>query len=485
MAEKQFPPEGFVPTRSAVEGIVVYMPAPIIDDYEKRVEFACPNCGGVQAYNVSDGGLSCTSCGYYQQPDSVRVGHRAKVNEFRTEESERRKQERLESNARSSLATAAAAAAESASAAGDASTNAELSSVDTENAVSRPSRLKPSSIGKAPASDDYDWGAVRQELECTNCGASILLDPKSLTHVCPFCGSSSVVQHAFDHDKMRPRYLIPFTVETESALNTIKHWLGNSWMTPSDLQQRAGLNELTGIYLPYWTFSAFCSANWRAQVGHTRTRRDKDGKTETYTVWKWENGQVQFPIRDLLVPGTAKLNQRLLNELDQFNMGSLVEYSVDYLAGFNAQTYDIGLDNAWTHGRELMREQTKSACYRQASTGKVRNFSMNLDYADETWRYVLLPVYLITYRYEEESFTAMVNGQSGHITGQRPVEWSKVWMAMVASMIPAILTALTALLFFEGENAETALTVAGILALIGVAIIIFLAFSALNVRKAS
>ncbi|MEM9950435.1 MAG: hypothetical protein AAF846_02450 [Chloroflexota bacterium] len=484
MSDQSFPPKGYVPTRSAMEGVLVFMPAPQIDDYEHQVDFACPNCGGIQAYNVSDGGLSCTSCGYYQPPQGAKVGRRASTNEFITQESEQRKEERLKRQLGTSLATGATAVDVASQASTQGKADAELSAAETNALHAQASAIASQTMDGSPSSSDYDWGEERSELECNNCGASILLDPKSLTHVCPFCGSSSVIQHAFDHDKMRPRYLVPFKVETEPAMMQIREWLGSSWMTPSDLQKRAGLEDLTGIYLPYWTFTAVTSANWKAEVGHTRTRT-RNGKTETYTVWKWESGSVRLNIRDLLVPGTAKLNRDLLDAVDQFDMSSLVEYEPSYLAGFNAQMYDIGLDDAWTSGREIMREQTKGACYQQASTNKIRNFSMGLDFADEQWRYVLLPVYLTTYRYENEAFSVMVNGQSGLIKGQRPIEWRKIGLAMGASIIPSIIIALTALLFFEGEQSQQVLIVAGAFAVLGAAISGWLVWTALNIRKAA
>lgn len=463
MVREKYPPDGYVPTRSVVEGIEIYMPAPQIDDYDKQVDFACPNCGGVQAYSVSDGGLSCTSCGYYQAPTGMRVGRSASKNEFRTATSEQKKQERIQNQ--TDISSAAAA-------------------VTSTSATSEASPTPKSAKVEPKIADDYDWGEERQELQCNNCGARILLDPKSLTHICPFCGSSSVIQHAFDHDKMRPRYLVPFKVEDQAAKDGIQTWLGSSWMTPSDLQQRAGLDVLTGIYLPYWTFTANCSADWKAQVGHTRTRGTGKNR-QTYTEWRWESGSVSERFRDLLVAGTNKLNQRLLHEVSAFDMGSLVEYDTSYLAGFNAQTYDIGRDSAWTTGREMMREATRMACRRDASTSKIRNFSMTLDFKDETWRYILLPVYLSTYRYENETYSVMLNGQTGQITGQRPVDWRKVGSAIVTCFIPSLLIALSALFFFEGEQAQNVLVIGGVAAIIAVAISIWLASSALNIRKAN
>jgi predicted RNA-binding Zn-ribbon protein involved in translation (DUF1610 family) len=159
MAEEKFPPTGYVPTLSVLSGIQIFMPAPKIESLDLRVDFACPNCGGVQAFNVSDGGLSCTSCGYYQPPKGMRVGRSAESNEFRTQASERQKEERIQKSlSGASVATAAAAL--------------------------------PSTPAPAPSTSegDYNWGEERRELTCNNCGASVLLAPQALTHVCPFCG---------------------------------------------------------------------------------------------------------------------------------------------------------------------------------------------------------------------------------------------------------------------------------------------------------
>jgi len=473
--ETKFPPKGYVPTVSAIQGITVFMPAPEIETLDETVSFSCPNCGGKTAFNVRQGGLSCTTCGYYEQPEGKRVGRQAEAEEFRTQRSIQEREERIQRSL--GQVPAAAAMAAGASTSGDSAADAE-----------EPFPFEAQGIAPEDPTtgEEYDWGEDRQQLECGNCGAEILLAPQALTHTCPFCGSSQVVQTQFKQDKMRPRYLIPFKVESQKAKTIILEWLASSWMTPRDLEKRAGLDELTGIYLPYWTFSATCSADWKAQVGHTTYYTDSKGNRRSRTTWRWEDGSVREPIRNLLVPGTNKLNVRLLEEINQFHMEDLVEYDPSFLAGFNAQTYDVELDAAWSEGRRRMGEITKRACKQQASTNKIRNFSMNMDFDDETWRYILLPVYLTTYRYEDETFQVKVNGQNGEITGQRPVDWRKVLAACAATIVPSILIALAALIFgpqVGGSDGLNLLAVAGIAFVIGLLATAFLVYSALQVRK--
>lgn len=378
------------------------MPAlPAAEEQPEVVNFKCPQCGGATAYSVADGGLTCTYCGYHEPPKKEVVGKGAQQFEFTVE-------------------TMAAAA--------------------------------------------HGWGEARKELECQSCGAHISLPPGELTTTCPFCASNKVVHRDAPHDELRPRFLVPFKIEANACTEIARQFLGSSWMTPRGLGDLAGTARFTPIYLPFWTFDAITTATWKAEVGHTQTERyydagDKTWKTRTRTVWRWESGRVRVPFDDLLVSGTIKVSAVLLGRIKQFDLNRLRPYEPKYLAGFQAQAYDVSLEAAWEIGRQEMREATRSACLQQASTSQVRNFSMNLDFNDESWRYILLPVYLAAYNYEQRVYQVMINGQSGSIAGQRPVDWTRVWLAIAALLAPGLILGLLGLV---------TLPVAGIGAAIGV-----------------
>jgi DNA-directed RNA polymerase subunit RPC12/RpoP len=387
----QFPPPDYVAVASAVDGIEVYAPARERGEAtEEVVEFKCPRCQATTAYSVEDGGLRCAHCGYYEPPETEVVGKGAREFEF------------------------------------------------TVDVV-------------AAAREAQGWGTARTSLQCQNCGAETSLPPGNLTHTCPFCGSNRVVQQDAPQEALRPRFLIPFQVEASRCQQITREWLGSSWMTPKSLRETARVADFRPVYLPYWTFDARTDAPWRAQVGHTVTERyydagSKSWKTRTKTVWRWESGRARRRFDDMLVPGTSRLSALLLSRVQDFDTGALVPYAPAFLAGMLAQAYNVQLEAAWANVRERMREETRQACRRQASTSQIRNFSMALDFADESWRYVLLPVYVAVYRYEGESYQVLINGQTGTIAGQRPVDWNKVWLAVAGMLAPGVLLGLLGLL---------------------------------------
>ena len=257
-------------------------------------------------------------------------------------------------------------------------------------------------------------------------------------------------------------------------------------MTPGKLRDLAKLTKFTPIYLPFWTFDSAAQSEWRAQVGHTVTERyynsgSRSWKTRTKIKWRWESGRVRETFDDLLVPGTQRLSAFLLGQMKPYNLAELTPYSPDFLAGLQAQAYDYPLEDAWEEARAEMRERTRQACRAQASTPMIRNFTMSLDFSDESWRYILLPIYVTAYHFSGDTYQVLLNGQTGAIAGQRPVDWGKVSLAIAASLFPGLLLGIIGLvtLIFGGLGVVIG-GVGLVLLLIGLGITIYLVQTALK-----
>ena len=370
------PPPGFAAVASQVPGIQVYAPAPEEETEPEAKTFRCPQCNGLIAYDAGDQQLACPYCGYKQEVGARVVGLSADRFEF------------------------------------------TLQTLDQS---------------------ERGWGVERRSIQCESCNAVFSSGEGELSTTCPFCGSNRVSSQAALHDFVRPGFLIPFTVDREQCRTSVRAWLGKGWMHPPELRDSDAVGRFTGIYLPFWIFDARIEAQWKAEVGHEETKRHfRDGKWESETVirWQWENGRVHVPIHNLLVYGTGKLSQVLLERLYPYDLTKLATYESGYLAGWQAQGYDIALKPAWSVGKRRMRDRAKDACHDDISSSHVRNFSMSADFNDERWRYVLLPVYLSTYAFENETYHVMVNGQTGTIAGQKPVAWLRVWLAIAALLLP-------------------------------------------------
>ena len=86
-----------------------------------------------------------------------------------------------------------------------------------------------------------------------------------------------------------------------------------------------------------------------------------------------------------------------------------------------------------------MREIAKNLAISDASNPRVRNLSIEMSYDNERWRYLFVPVYIAVYRFGEKYYQVMVNGQNGRVFGQKPIDWTKVWLAIAAMLLPGLL----------------------------------------------
>ena len=363
------PPPGFVPVTSQIEGIEIYGPAPK-DEQEETRTFKCRHCGGTISYSATERQLTCPYCGREQSIDADTVGRTADEFEF---------------------------------------------TLETMTQAQR------------------GWGETRRELVCESCGAVVSVAMDVLTSTCAFCGSNRVLARDATGDILRPTTLIPFVVDQAQCQTKVQEWLGRGWMHPPELRNVRALQELTGIYIPYWTFDTRVDAKWKAEVGTERTERyydDGEWKTRTVIDWHWRSGHVAVPVDDHLVPGTARVSRVILSKVEPFGLQALVEYDSGYLAGWQAKTYDIELPQAWETAKDEIRGRVKSACHADTGSHHVRNMRMMVDFADERWRYILLPLYLASYPFDDRTFQVMVNGQTGKVGGQKPVAWLRVWLAI-------------------------------------------------------
>ena len=392
-AQTPFPPPGFIPAPSNVQGIEVFIPgSSTADRLPEVVDFKCPKCGATIAFSVDARMLACEYCGYSQAVLPTQLGRAAEGFEFRVE------------------------------------------------TVARAAR---------------GWGEDRKELACQRCGGVVSVPSGTLSYACPFCGSNKVLFREPMEDVLRPRYLIPFQIEPQRCREITRKWLGSSWLTPPELRESA-IEKFHPLYIPYWIFAATCNATWKADVAYSKTEvYYENGQRQERETWEWraESGKVEKTFTHLLVPGTTRLNMSALGQVDNYDVNGLVLYEPSLLAGMQAQAYDLPLDEAWDAGRHIMREQTRKACLDRASGTRVRNFTATVDFRDEAWRYILTPIYTSIYTFGDQTYQILINGQTGRVAGPRPVDWEKVWLVIILLLAPGVLTTIFGMLFSRGQVA--------------------------------
>ena len=265
---------------------------------------------------------------------------------------------------------------------------------------------------------------------CTSCAAHIEPPKNTEAFPCPYCGSSIVVKIRSEH-LIKPQALLPFKVPRNDATAQFRKWLRTRWFAPNALKKFARLEgRLQGLYAPYWTYDASTVSRYTGERGDNYTVR-VGKRTQTRIRWRPASGTVARDFDDVLVLGSRSLPRELAEELEPWDVTSLVPHADEYLSGFLAERYQIDLREAWQRATERMDEVIRGDVKRQIGGDHQRIHTLQTRHSDVTYKHVLLPLWICSYRFKDRVFRFLVNARTGEVQGQRPWSWIKITLAVL------------------------------------------------------
>lgn len=294
--------------------------------------------------------------------------------------------------------------------------------------------------GLAMASRGY--GVAVRTSTCKECGATVSFGEMTTATRCDFCDSPQVMVQEGSRNVIRPESLVPFHVDKGAAGAKFSSWLGKLWFRPNDLKAKASVEELHGVYIPYWTFDAEVASRWTAESGEHYYVKEGDRRVQK-TRWRWTSGRREDSYDDLLVCASKGLPRELAAKLKTFNTQQLKPWDPSFLAGWKAEEYAIDLNGAWKEAVARIESTQRSRCASDVPGDTHRFLNVKNTLSDEKFKHVLLPLWIASYRYREQVYRFLVNGQTGEVTGKAP--WSVVKILAFIVVIIAIIAGLAVL----------------------------------------
>lgn len=297
-------------------------------------------------------------------------------------------------------------------------------------------------------SDQRGWKTQKISVKCQSCQAISVFDPGKIAQRCSFCGSAQIVPYEQVQAPISPESLLQFKVSENQVRDAVRAWYGNRWFAPNRLRSAALTDTVKGIYLPYWTFDAQVHADWTADSGYyyyvTETYRDANGRTQTRQVqkirWQPSAGSVDHFFDDELVPASRGVDPELLRKIEPFpTTKQLVPYDAGYVSGWVVEQYQIDLITAARASRDQMESAMERLCDGQVPGDTHRNLNVDCEFSGQTFKHILLPVWLITYVYGSKNYQVLVNGYTGTVAGKHPLSWVKITLLVTSILLVAFI----------------------------------------------
>lgn len=283
---------------------------------------------------------------------------------------------------------------------------------------------------------------------CNTCGGEIVTDETTGATQCPFCGNPVVMMGQFAGD-LKPDLVIPFQVDKKKAIDILHNHYKGKILLPKVFKDQNHIQEVKGLYVPVWLFDADADAHVRYKASRTTTWSDSQyyyTKTSHYSVTR--AGSLGFD--NVPVDGSSKMDDALMESIEPFHVEDAVDFQTAYLSGFLADKYDVDAQTSIERANQRIRNSTEDAF---ASTvigyHTVLPVSTNIRLENGKARYALFPVWVLNTRWEGKTFTFAVNGQTGKIAGNLPMDkrafWQ--WLLGVSGIASAVVLALRYLLW--------------------------------------
>lgn len=281
------------------------------------------------------------------------------------------------------------------------------------------------------------------EIRCESCGADVIFLGTLTSTACPYCASPLQRDKVHDAPQRIPvNAVLPFAIPQEKAAANLRAWVQSLWFAPNEFKKQGAEGKFSGVYLPYFTFDALTFTRYVGERGdhyYVTVGSGKDAKQERRTSWTTVSGQFRSDFDDVPVLAVHGQDPTLIRALEPWPFRLCKPFRQELLAGFFSRTYDIELADCFREARGRMEAAITAEVNQRIGGDEQSITSQKSAYSALAYKHLLLPVWLMVYRYQDQPYRIAVNAATGEVQGQRPYSWVKITLA-VAGALAVILT---------------------------------------------
>lgn len=261
---------------------------------------------------------------------------------------------------------------------------------------------------------------------CQSCGGELVCDENTAATFCPYCDNPVVLSGRVSGG-LRPDLVIPFKLDKEAAKQALTRHVSKKRLLPKMFKDENRINQIKGVYVPFWLFDADADADVHYRATRTHTWSDSNyiyTRTSHFSVRR--AGSLSFSA--VPVDGSRKLDDTLMESIEPFDLSQAVDFQTAYLAGYLADKYDISAQDSIPRANERIKT---SICrtLEQTAMGYTTIYAVNstVKLGNSHVRYALYPVWLLDTRYKGKDYLFAMNGQTGKFVGDLPIDWGRFW----------------------------------------------------------
>lgn len=309
--------------------------------------------------------------------------------------------------------------------------------------------MENSEAESSEASDEMHWEAAGDKqwedgddislFTCRSCGGEIVCDQTTAATACPYCGNPVVMTGRLSGG-LKPDLVIPFKLDKKAAKEGLLRHLKGKRLLPKVFKDENHIDEIKGVYAPFWLFDSDTDAKIRYHATRTRFWSDSNyNYTETSHFALLREGSIGF--EHVPVDGSSKLDDALMESIEPYDYSQAIDFQTAYLSGYLADRYDVDAESTVGRANERIKRSTEQR-FAATAVGYSSVVPRHCRIRSEKGKvhYALLPVWLLSTTWQGKNYLFAMNGQTGKFVGDLPLDKRAYWKYF--TMIFGIVTAL-------------------------------------------
>lgn len=299
---------------------------------------------------------------------------------------------------------------------------------------------------KDEAKDELKWkktdsGSFTQDdgmslFSCNMCGGEIVCEDVTVATSCPYCDSPVVLVGRLEGE-LRPDLVIPFKLDKNAAKEGFSRHLTGKRLLPKMFKSQNKIEEIKGVYVPFWLFDTDVDAKIRYHATRTRFWSDSNyNYTETRHYSLIREGSLGFD--DVPVDGSTRLDDDLMESIEPYDYSEAIDFKTAYLSGFLADKYDVDSETCVSRANQRIKKSTENS-FARTTAGYTSVYTERSTIVSKSGRvrYALLPVWLMTASWNGKKYIFAMNGQTGKFVGNLPLD-KKAYAGYFASFFAGL-----------------------------------------------
>lgn len=287
---------------------------------------------------------------------------------------------------------------------------------------------KFNSIEKKPYTKQNEKLTKNQIIKnCYFCGAQITLNGNEITHTCPYCDNSFVLEKS-EMQGLTPNLIIPFNFSKEKAVEYYKEGVKKARFLPNKFKKAPSFESLTGTYVPCFAFDCSSETNYNGKLYNETTWTDSNGHSHTSRSYFNIGGLHGDTFENYLIEASNKTTQSLFKQIEPYkiNKESVYEYNANFIRGYKVNSNDSSLNSCKLLSEDLMNDEIKRRILSKYSYDGISYYSQTTHFSNEKFAYILLPLYFFTIKHKKKEYLTYLNGQTGKLGKNLPKSALKI-----------------------------------------------------------